>query len=70
MTREQYKDELIHQIQCIGESLIRNAESIAGNEKYIFNINISANALNEDNVPTIRIEKEFLPERYLDGNGE
>lgn len=70
MISEQYKDELIHQIQYIGESLIRNAESIVGNEKYIFNITISVNELNEDNVPTIRIEKEFLPERYLDGNGE
>lgn len=70
MISDQYKDELIHQIQYIGESLIRNAESIVGNEKYIFNINISVNALNEDNVPTIHIEKDFLPERYLDGNGE
>ena len=70
MISDQHKDELIHRIQYIGESLIRNAESIVGNEKYICNINISVNALNEDNIPTIRIEKEFLPERYLDGNGE
>lgn len=70
MISDQHKDELIHRIQYIGESLIRNAESIVGNEKCICNINISVNALNEDNIPTIRIEKEFLPERYLDGNGE
>lgn len=70
MTREPYKDELIRQIQCIGESLIRNAESIVGNEEYICNINISANALGRDNIPTICVKKEFLPERYVDGNGE
>ena len=70
MISEQHKDELIHQIQYIGESLIKNAESIVGNEKCICNINISVNALNEANIPTIRIEKEFLPERYLDENGE
>lgn len=70
MISEQHKDELIHKIQYIGESLIKNAESIVGNEKYICNINISVNALNDYNIPTICIEKEFLPERYLDGNGE
>lgn len=69
MISEQHKDELIRKIRYIGDSLIRNAESIVGNEN-IFNINISVNGLNEYNVPTIHIEKEFLPEQYLDGNGE
>ena len=35
MISEQHKDELIHKIRYIGESLIQNAESIVGDEKYI-----------------------------------
>ena len=37
MISEQHKDELIRQIQYIGDSLFKNAESIVGNEKYICN---------------------------------
>lgn len=70
MTNEQSKDELIRQIRYIGESLIKNADSIVGNEKYIFGISISANVSIKDNVPSIHVEKDFLPEPYLDENGE
>ena len=70
MTNEQSKDELIHQIRYIGESLIKNADSIVGNEKYILGISISANVSIKDHVPYIHVEKDFLPELYLDENGE
>ena len=62
---EQKKQELVRCIQDIGESLIKNAESIVGSEKYLKNIYISVN-LNDQEEPSVEVTKEFLPEKFIE----
>lgn len=65
---EQKKQELVRRIQEIGESLIKNAESIVGSEKYLKNIYISVN-LNDQEEPYVEVTKEFLPEKFIERTG-
>lgn len=66
---EQKKHELVRCIQDIGESLIKNAESIVGSEKYLKNIYISVN-LNDQEEPSVEVTKEFLPEKFIERTGD
>lgn len=66
---EQKKQELTRCIREIGESLIKNAESIVGSEKYLKNIYISVN-LNDQEEPSIEVTKEFLPEKFIERTGD
>lgn len=65
---EQNKQELARRIKEIGESLIKNAESIVGNEQYVKSIYISAKVSTSDD-PVIELDKEFWPERFIDRTG-
>lgn len=60
----QDKKELARRIREIGETLIKNAESIVGNEEYIKSIYISAEVSTTED-PIVRTEKEFWPERFI-----
>ena len=63
------RDKLIRKIQQIGESLIRNAESIVGTEEYITAITINCYpCVVDDELPEIRISKSFVPENYVSGH--
>lgn len=63
---DEARDKLIRKIQQIGESLIRNAESIVGTEGYITQLTISCYpCVCDDEVPTIHISKSFAPENYV-----
>lgn len=59
-------EELVRQIREAGESLIKNAESIAGNEKYLDVLNIKVYLNPKVCNPSITIEREFTPEQYVE----
>lgn len=60
-------DELIQQIKNCGQSIIDNAESILGNERYfesitiIFDINRNRNC-----IPDIQIQRRFIPDLEIE----
>lgn len=66
----QDKKELARRIREIGESLIKNAESIVGNEEYLASIYISADITTTDSHPVVRVEKEFYPEKYIERSSD
>ena len=61
------RNELIDQIKHCGQSIIDNAESILGNERYfesitvIFDINRDRNLM-----PDIQIQRRFIPESEIE----
>ena len=61
------RNELINQIKNCGQSIIDNAESILGNERYfesitvIFDINRNRNWM-----PDIQIQRRFIPELEIE----
>lgn len=58
--------EFIRRIKEIGESLIKNADSLVGNEKFIHGINITININPFNNeIQTINVNKEYVPEGYI-----
>lgn len=65
---EQHKD-LVRQIRAVGESLIKNAESIVGDEKILndlyINVTFCVNRLDAA-MPDITITKSINPEQYVD----
>lgn len=60
-------NELVEQIKHCGQSIIDNAESILGNERYfesitiIFDINRNKNC-----IPDIQIQRRFIPELEIE----
>lgn len=63
------RDKLIRKIKQIGESLIKNAESIVGKEEYIASITINCYpCVIGDEPPEIRISKSFVPENFVSGH--
>lgn len=66
-TTRDIRDEMVRQVRYIGESLIKNAESIVGTEKYIAEIKISASVdSKQDSLPHIEVNRSFLPERMVE----
>ena len=61
------REELIEQIKHCGQSIIDNAESILGNERYfesitiIFDINRNKNC-----IPDIQVQRRFVPELEIE----
>lgn len=61
------REELIDQIKHCGQSIIDNAESILGNERYfesitiIFDINRNKNC-----IPDIQVQRRFVPELEIE----
>lgn len=62
------KEELVRQIRAIGESLMKNAESIVGDEKYLSSIKVTA-SVGADNVPAVDVSRTFYPERWIEVRG-
>ena len=62
---EKVRMELITQVREIGESLIKNAESIVGTEKYLNGISISID-FDYFSIPEIDVNKSFYPEKYME----
>lgn len=59
-------DNYVRQVRAIGESLIKNAESIVGSEKYLKSVSISATIGPLDELASICIDREFLPEKIFE----
>lgn len=68
-TKENPREEGIRQIKEIGESLILNAESIVGTEKYLCSICIQVE-ISPGTIPEIDISRTFFPEGYLERNNK
>ena len=58
--------EMIRQVREIGESLIKNAESIVGDEEYLCSLHISFEVNPRDEAPMITIERSFYPEKFVE----
>ena len=58
------REDSIRNVRYIGESLIKNAESIVGTEDYVRRIKIQA-YIERGLIPHIEVSKEFLPERTV-----
>lgn len=61
-----FRDDLVRQIRAIGESLIKNAESIVGSERYLSCVSIVATVNASDELPSINVSRDFYPERYFE----
>ena len=59
------KEETILRIKEAAQSIIDNAESIVGNEKTRTNISITIDVNNIDQLPVVNINKELIPEGFL-----
>lgn len=62
-----HHEDLIRKIRAAGESLIKNAESIVGTEKYIADLRITVDVDATDEMPSINISRSFVPERCVEG---
>lgn len=61
------RDELIQQIKNCGQSIIDNAESILGDERYFMRLNVSFDILRlKAEVSSIEIKREFTPEKEFE----
>lgn len=59
--------EMIEDIKNIGRSIILNADDILGNEKYFLKSTVSFIITRDrDEMPTISVTKEFIPEGEID----
>lgn len=58
------REDSIRNVRYIGESIIKNAESIVGTEEYVRRIKIQA-FIERGSIPYIEVSKEFFPERAV-----
>lgn len=65
--KQDHREKLIRKVKALGQSLIDNAESIVGTEKYLSSLIISCYPCPLDNeVPDIRVNKSFVPETLVE----
>lgn len=60
------REEYIRQVRYVGESLIKNAESIVGTEKYVGDLRLYISINPNESVPTIQIDRTFVPENFVE----
>lgn len=60
------RDEWIRQIREAGESLIKNAESIVGTERYLMGLDVTVDINANEEVPEITVKRRFLPDKYIE----
>ncbi len=61
-----YREELIEHIKACGQSIIDNAEKIAGDYKFDTGTYIELHVGNCDEAPYISVTKDFIPERFVE----
>lgn len=61
------REEYIRQVRYAGESIIKNAESIVGTEKYMGDLKLHVSINPDESAPTIKIDRTFLPEKFVKG---
>lgn len=55
------REELIRQLKACAASIVENAESIIGTEKYLCGVTVTIN-FGDQVVPTINVDRDFVPE--------
>lgn len=61
------REELLTQIKNCGQSIIDNAESILGDERYFMRVNVSFDILRlRAEIPILEIKREFTPEKEFE----
>lgn len=68
MTENEVRAAYVRQIRYAGESLIKNAESIVGSEKYLSTLRIAIVIDPDDCIPEIDIHRSFYPEKFIEEN--
>lgn len=63
------KDIWVNQLRAVGESLIKNAESIVGSEEYKTSLEISI-IFDVERTPVISVKKDILPERFAEDSSK
>ncbi len=61
------REEMLQQIKDCGESIIKNAEGILGDEKYFLNTTVMFTINRDRNMlPKIDVRRDFIPEQQID----
>lgn len=61
------REEMLQQIKDCGESIIKNAERILGDEKYFLNTTVMFTINRDRNIlPKINVRRDFIPEQQID----
>lgn len=60
---EEKRKDYIRQIRAVGETLIKNAESLVGSEKTIYGMHITVD-MKDGRYPTMNVSKDIYPENY------
>ena len=63
---ENWKEELIQNIKDCGQSLIDNAEKIAGDYQYTRGIIVTCHVDEGDEAPYISVNSSFYPEKLIE----
>lgn len=61
-----FKEELVKSIKEIGQSLIDNAENIAGDYKYFTDLRIICYPMDKDGYPYYKIERDVIAENTVE----
>ena len=60
-------EELLNQIKHCGQSIIDNAESILGNERYFTSVTVTFDVFRNVNfIPEIEVKRRFTPELEIE----
>ena len=60
-------EELLNQIKHCGQSIIDNAESILGNERYFTSVTVTFDVFRNVNfMPEIEVKRRFIPELEIE----
>lgn len=66
-SKEFNKEFYIKRVKDAGESLIKNAESIVGDEKYLYDLQVIVDlGIIDKEIPNIEIRRQFYPEKTIE----
>lgn len=60
------REEMIQRIKDCGQYIIDNAATILGDEKYLIDLYLTCNFFDRAKTPYISINKEVIPDRYVE----
>ena len=63
-TKLNYRERLIEDLKAAGQSIIDNAESIIGSEKWLHQVQVMI-TLNPSEVTMINVDRDFYPEGVI-----
>ena len=69
MTEKNKKEEMINRIKDCGQYIIDNAATIVGDDKYIRELYLTCNFFDESEPPYITVNKDVVPESYMERIG-